>query len=73
MFIRQKARLRRVRHDFNIEVVGCIKKERERVNHAVYVFCYQEAYRRIILLQSVTEKMEVAFSLMLLIVILILE
>ena len=28
-----------VRHDFNIEVVGCIKKERERVNHAVYVFC----------------------------------
>ena len=28
-----------VRHDFNVEVVGCIKKERERVNHAVYVFC----------------------------------
>jgi len=28
-----------VRHDFNIEVVGCIKKERERVNYAVYVFC----------------------------------
>jgi len=28
-----------VRNDFNIEVVECIKKERERVNHAVYVFC----------------------------------
>ena len=28
-----------IHDDFNIEVVGCIKKERERVNHAVYVFC----------------------------------
>jgi putative transposase len=28
-----------VRNDFNMEVIWCINKERERINHAVYVFC----------------------------------
>jgi len=28
-----------VRNDFNMEVIRCINKERERINHAVYVFC----------------------------------